>query len=230
MSRAAPSRNSLDRILTAVVDERARQKNRVSRYLHDEVGQILSAVGLQLDCLRLDVEPTSPETAAQLLVCQEHLGKAIEQVRALSQDQSPDAVQRLGLWAALERLIDRDAAGHSEVHLRFDPSIELPSEVADAFFQIAECGLDNALRHARAERIDVIVRDDRGGVVLEIRDNGLGFPAKTMRPGLGLLLIVHFAAEAGLQSKVTSTPGKGTIVKARCPAAKLRHGFKSSAG
>lgn len=230
MPRVARSRQSIDKILTAVVEEQLRQRERVSRYLHDEVGQILSAVGLQMDCLRLETETESPEIAGQLKTCQGHLGKAIDQVRSLSQELSANAVERVGLAAALDRLVRRFRARHDNFHLTFDGSLRLPPAVAAAFYQIAEQALDNALHHSHADRVDLIVRTDRGGAILEVCDDGRGFDPEATPQGLGLLLMDHLAAKADLRFDVTSRAGKGTIVKARCPAANLRHGFESFAG
>jgi len=217
----------MQRILAAFVDAQDRQKTRVSRFLHDEVGQILSAVGLQLDGIRLDVKDDSPEIAARLEKCLEHLGQAIDQVRALSQEMSPAAVGRSGLTAALQRLVETCSERHSNIHLSTESSIRLPREVATALYKIAECALDNAVVHAGADRIDIIVKQYRGGVLLEIRDDGGGFDPQSTPKGLGLLLIDHFAKQARLRSGLSSVPGRGTIVKAHCPAAQLRHGFES---
>jgi len=224
----ARSQQPLARTLTALVDEQSRQKVRVSRLLHDEVGQILSAVGLHLDVLRLDVEADSPEVADRLQTCQKHLEQAFGQIRKLSQEMNPAVVERAGLATALDRLVDRYRERHHNTHLLFDSSVRLPLEVATAFYKIAECGLDNAVRHSQADRIDVVVKPSRGGVALEVRDNGTGFDSVTAIPGLGLLLIGHFAAQAGLRSRVTSRAGKGTIVKAHCSAARQGHGFERS--
>ncbi|MCE5309909.1 MAG: histidine kinase [Acidobacteriales bacterium] len=193
-------------------------RNRTSHVLHDEVSQVLSAVGLQLDVLRMDFAESHPEVAERTAEIQQLLEKAIDEVRNLSRNLDPSMVERAGLHSALNRLVGRvrDSTGVS-VRLLTDPAARVAGEPADALYRIAEQALDNAVRHSGGAPVEILLRPSREGVVLEIRDLGIGFDvdqARSSCPGLGLILMEYQAMRAGLDLSVASAPGKGTIVKA----------------
>lgn len=205
------------------LEEQEAQRSRIARILHDEVSQVLSAVGLQLDVLRMDFEERHPEVAERTTEIQQLLEKAIDEVRDLSRDLDPSMVERAGLASALSRMVGRIRETHdATVRLLMDPAARLPIETANALYRIAEQAIENALRHAGGAAVEVLLRPSRAGVVLEIRDEGEGFDvqqARTACRGLGLWLMEYHAARAGIEFVLISTPGRGTIVKAVFKAA-----------
>jgi signal transduction histidine kinase len=205
------------------LEEQEAQRSRIARILHDEVSQVLSAVGLQLDVLRMDFEERHPEVAERTTEIQQLLEKAIDEVRDLSRDLDPSMVQRAGLASALSRMVGRIRETHdATVRLLMDPAARLPIETANALYRIAEQAIENALRHAGGAAVEVVLRPSRAGVVLEIRDEGEGFDVEEARAacrGLGLWLMEYHAARAGIEFVLISTPGRGTIVKAVFKAA-----------
>jgi signal transduction histidine kinase len=212
-----PGRPAAERLFK-FLDEQEALRNRTARILHDEVSQVLSAVGLQLDVLRMDFEKNHPEVAERTIEIQQLLEKAIDEVRDLSRDLDPSMVERAGLNSALTRLVGRVREVHGvPVRLLADPGARLPVETANAFYRIAEQALDNAVRHSGGAPVELLLRPSRAGVVLEIRDEGPGFDVDQARascPGLGLLAMEYQAFRAGLDFSIASAPGKGTIVKA----------------
>jgi signal transduction histidine kinase len=192
--------------------------------LHDEVGQVLSAVGLQMDVLKLDFQHKVPEIVERIHEIQKLLEHAVEEVRALSYDLNPAVVERAGLQRALDRLAGRFRSQFSgTVRFQCDPNIRLPLEIANVWYKIAELALENAVQHARANRIEVNARTTKKAVVLEVRDDGCGFSpedANVQTPGLGLLLIEHYAAQVPIDVSLRSQPGKGTTVRVVYPAQK----------
>lgn len=205
------------------LEEQEAQRSRIARILHDEVSQVLSAVGLQLDVLRMDFEERHPEVAERTTEIQQLLEKAIDEVRDLSRDLDPSMVERAGLASALSRMVGRIRETHdATVRLLMDPAARLPIETANALYRIAEQAIENALRHAGGAAVEVLLRPSRAGVVLEIRDEGEGFDVEEARAacrGLGLWLMEYHAARAGIEFVLISTPGRGTIVKAVFKAA-----------
>jgi signal transduction histidine kinase len=218
MPFATDQERALANLLVSVMNNREQEGARVSRILHDDVGQVLSAIGLQLDLVRMDVKEDPAAAAQRISDVQRVLEKAISHVRDLSYELNPSVVERAGLKAALDRLVSRHSAGSSgSIRLLFDHSVRLPAATATAIYKIAEQALDNAVRHSGASVIDVLVKAARGGEMLEVRDDGQGFAPDGSRgetPGLGLHLMRHYAAEAGLRFALVSAPGKGTIVRA----------------
>jgi two-component system, NarL family, sensor kinase len=194
------------------------ERNTMSRFLHDSVGQNLSAVGLQLDLVRMDLEPVSPEACRHIQEIQQMLETMMQEVRECSYELNPAAVERAGLHPALDRLAGRMRVRFpGTLRLIFDPSLKIPAKYGTAMYQIAQEAVENAIQHAGCSLIEIAVKSTRTGPALEIRDNGRGFdPADVLggRRGLGLLTMEHFAAEAGLDVTINSTREHGTTVRA----------------
>jgi two-component system, NarL family, sensor histidine kinase DegS len=214
----------LTRMLFSTINAREVESDRVSRTLHDEVGQVLSAVGLQLDVLRLDFQDRVPEIAARTVEIQKLLDRAMSEVRALSYDLNPAVVERVGLQNALDRLVGRFRNRFSgSIRFLFDSSVRVPREVGNAWYKIAEHALENALKHAGASKIEVHVRPTPKAITMEVRDDGAGFSildTKMHSGGLGLLLMEHYAAQAGIEVIISSEQCKGTIVRSTFPVQK----------
>jgi signal transduction histidine kinase len=210
---------SVAELLANLVQTRESQSVRVSKFLHDEVGQVLSAVGLQLDVLRLDFKDRVPEIIERTAEIQKILEQAVMQVRELSYELNPAIVERAGLPFALDRLAGRfrNEFGGT-VRLLVDPGVLLPKDTATAFYKIAEQAIENAAVHSQATLIEILVRPTKSGPTLEVRDNGCGFDVEQIRKqsaGLGIILMDHYARQAGLGLSISSTSAKGTIVKVR---------------
>ena len=213
------AQRALKRLLLSTINARDAENQRVSRRLHDEVGQVLSAVGLHLDVLKLDFREQVPELTTRVDEIQRALDQAVQEVRALSYDLNPAVVERAGLHFALERLVGRFRSGfQGTIRLLSEPSLRVPLPVANAWYKIAEHAIENAVTHAESTKIEVHVRSGGKTMALEVRDNGAGFavePTLSQSPGLGLLLIEHYASAAGLNLSIRSTTGKGTTVIAK---------------
>jgi PAS domain S-box-containing protein len=190
----------------------------LSRFLHDSVGQNLTALGLQLDLMRMDLETVSPVTCAKIAEMQKILEQIMEEVREYSYELNPSAVDRIGLRTALDRMVDRFCKRfRGGLRLNVDPSLKFSPSVASALFHIAQEAVENAVQHAGCSLIEIAVKSSRTGVFLEVRDNGKGFdPAELLGVGrgLGLLSMEHYAAEAGLELSISSNRETGTVIKA----------------
>ncbi len=121
------SQRSLAQLLVTMMNAREVEYARVSRALHDDVGQVLSAVGLQLDVLRMDFKDRAPDIVQRTQEIQQLLEKAVVHVRDLSYELNPAIVERAGLPFALERLADRFRKGfNGGLRLLIDPGVRLP--------------------------------------------------------------------------------------------------------
>ena len=121
-----PQRSPAQALLDLVHAQEA-EVARIARVLHDEVSQVLSAVGLQLDVLRMDYQASAPELAARTAEIQQMLEVAINQVRDLSHDLNPSIVERAGLQFALSRLVGRcRKPGEAPIRLLYDSTVRLP--------------------------------------------------------------------------------------------------------
>src|SRR5713226_1575303 len=163
----------LVQMLFAAINEHEVELTKVARLLHDEVSQVLSAVGLQLDVMRMDFRDRAPEIEERTAEIQKMLEQTITQLRDLSNELNPSIVERAGLNFALDHLagrVRRDFPG--TLRLLLDPATHVPTAIAAAFYKIAECAIDHAVTRPGCSRIEVQVKRSHGEFVLEIRDNG----------------------------------------------------------
>jgi len=188
-----------------------------SQFLHDSVGQNLTALGLQLDLIRMDLETLSPETCARIVEIQKMLETMMGEVREYSYELNPSTVERAGLRAALDRLVTRTHTNFGgALRLNADPSVKIDPKIASALYHVAQEAVANAAQHAGCSAIEIALKSSRSGPILEIRDNGRGFdPGDILgaRRGLGLLSMEHYAAQAGLELTIASNRDTGTVVR-----------------
>ena len=194
------------------------EHNMMSRFLHDSVGQNLTALGLQLDLIRMDLEASAPAVGERVSEVQRALGEMMEAVREYSYALNPATVERAGLRTALDRLAERSRERFAgAMRLNVDPSLKVEPGLASVMYRIAEEAVENAVQHAGCSAIDISLKTARGGTVLEVRDNGRGFDPDDIlgsHRGLGLLSMEHYAAQAGLDLSIVSTRDVGTTVRA----------------
>jgi signal transduction histidine kinase len=197
------------------------ERKSMSRFLHDNVGQTLTAFGLQLDLLRMDFESTTPELAARIPEMQKVIEEMMESVREYSYELNPATVERAGLRPALDRLAARVRGRFpGAVRLNVDPSLKLDPKVASAIYHVAQEAVENAVTHAACSIIEVTVKAARAGSYLEVKDNGKGFDPGDIQGGqrgLGLLSMEHYAVQGGLELSIVSNRQTGTTVRATAP-------------
>ena len=199
------------------------ERNTVSRFLHDTVGQNLTALGLQLDLIRMDLENAQPETCTRVIEIQRILEAMMQRVREYSYELNPSTVERAGLRSALDRLTGRIRGRFTgALRVNVDPSLKVDPKIASAMYQIAQEAVENAIQHASCSAIEIAIKSTRGVTALEIRDNGKGFDTSDLLRGcrgLGLLSMEHYAAQAGLELSITSNREMGTTVRAEAQVA-----------
>ena len=193
-----------------VLQAREAEARRIAHELHDEAGQVLAGLHIALD--RLEGEPWSPEMVQQLHA---ELDRVETQLRRVSRELRPTMLDDLGLAAALEWLAQgvTERAGVTVTVDALDR--RLPPEVETALYRIVQEALSNAVRHGRARRIHVQIREDGRRVRTVIRDDGRGFDvaavwARRGERGLGLIGIQERAEALGGSVEVRSAPDAGT--------------------
>jgi two-component system, NarL family, sensor histidine kinase UhpB len=167
-------RQSGSRALAAQEAERLR----IARGLHDEVGQVLTAVLLELDALGSDL----PEhRRSELAETKAAVRQALEEVRRIARELRPEMLEELGLVSALAELSTVFARRTGlRVERRLDPHVPPLNEDAElAVYRIAQESLTNVARHAQATTAQLTLEAGPGSVVLTVRDDGRGFPDGT---------------------------------------------------
>jgi len=204
--------------LFAAINEHEAVLARVSRLLHDDVSQILSAVGLQLDAMRMDFREQAPGLDGRAAEIQELLEQAIEQLRDISNELNPSIVERAGLRFALDRLAGKVRSNFpGTLRLHFDASLRVPTILAKAFYQMTECALETAVSAPGCSLIDIYVKRSHGEYVLEITDNGRADGLAPDSEPLGRMLMDYYASKNHVTLKVQRTPGKGSLMRASFP-------------
>ena len=203
-------------------EEEARQ--RISRELHDGVGQHMAALALGLTALReLQDSGKVHDLASQLQSLSRELAKDLHRIAA---ELRPVALDDLGLASALRNHLGAWSARHG-VATELQGSVldgeRLPMDVETALYRIVQEALTNVAKHAGAQRVDIVIEQHGENVRMAIEDNGCGFDDATTskspdgRRPLGLIGMRERAELVGGSFEVESRPGAGTTIFVRIP-------------
>jgi two-component system sensor histidine kinase UhpB len=213
---------ALSRRLFEVQEE---ERRRLARDLHDDVGQALTALKIQLESLaRAGGELASHPRVDE---CVDTVQHTLERVRHLSISLRPPQLDDLGLAAALRSHLDRQArvAGLQAHFEAGDAPQEIAPDTETACFRVAQEAINNVLRHARARNLWLRLFAAGGRLAISVRDDGRGFDLEAVREhsagrgSLGLLGMEERMALAGGSFELRSAPGQGTILLATFPIA-----------
>jgi signal transduction histidine kinase/streptogramin lyase len=205
-------------------DAKEEEKRHIARELHDELGQLLSAIKINLKALgRLPErsEERSERTADAIALVDDMIGH----VRAMALDLRPPLLDELGLVAALRGYAEAQSVRTGvAIGVEANAGAEtLRPETAITAFRIVQEAVNNTLRHAAAERITVSVRADANRLLLSVRDDGRGFEvAEALHRAatgghLGLLGMRERVEALGGRLEIDSTAGQGTEIRASVP-------------
>lgn len=215
---AAAQRESR-RLEGEVIAAGERERHNIGADLHDGLGQLLTAVELMCTALKAETAKTEPAVAARLDQMGTLLREAIGQTRYLARGLVPVGGGPDALQTGLAELASRTNSLRS-VHCDFDSpaSVLLPDAVATGhLYRIAQEAVNNALKHSGARRISLRLQPGGGRLLLEVSDDGAGFPAKKKASGVGLGVMRHRAGLIGAELTVSSRPGAGVTVSCSVP-------------
>jgi len=204
-------RESARRALAAQEDER----RRIARELHDEIGQVLTGLVLRSETL---ARRSPPEMRKDLEDLREAARHGAEDVRTIARRLRPEALDELGLQSALLALCT-EVADHADLTVtrNLERDLALDSEQELVIYRVAQESITNVVRHARAERVDVSLRRERGGVLLSVRDDGVGLPDGANRAATGILGMRERALLVGAELSVVPIEPTGTEVQLYIP-------------
>jgi PAS domain S-box-containing protein len=208
----------LSRWTQSAVEE---ERKRIAREIHDELGQELSLLQLELGMIREGLPSEEEEIRGRLLSMTGQIDAAIRSVQKISTDLRPTLLDNLGLVAAVEWAV-KEFEKRSGIPCRLSvtpPDFQLDQERSTALFRILQEALTNVLRHAHASRVDVRLSKERAAVELQIRDDGLGIPVEriTDTKSVGLTGIRERVHPWGGTVAITGSPEKGTEVAIKVP-------------
>ena len=221
------AKQRLQALSNRMLEVQEAERRHIARELHDEIGQSLTAIKLNLEALQRRVG----DDATRRLVGEITgvAGQVLDQVRQISLDLRPPQLDDLGLAAALHWLVKRHA--HRErpaIHLSAPENLpRLDPQVETACFRIVQEALTNVLRHAEAAEVRIELGFDPGHFRVAVRDNGCGFDTGRAHTRglegrcLGLLGMDERVTLSGGNLEIHSRPGQGTEVAAIFPMAKI---------
>jgi len=205
-----------------LIEAQESERRRMSRELHDQVGQILTAVKMNLHSLRQKC--SAPEILSSIEDNMKVIDEAVDQVRDLSVDLRPLLLDDFGLVVAVRWYLDRHAKSCGvPAHFTtrsLDEDDRFSSELETACFRIVQEAVTNVARHARASRISVVLERAEQNLILSISDDGAGFDMKALRTSaatLGLRSMEERVQAVGGSITIDSAPDLGTAICARFP-------------
>jgi two-component system, NarL family, sensor histidine kinase LiaS len=193
-------------------------RNRFARDLHDSVKQQVFATSLQVAAARALIERDTEAAEAHLTQADELVRQAQKELNVLIHEMRPAALEGKGLADALREYV-RDWSQRAEipagVHVR--GKREVPLEVEQALFRVAQEALANVAKHSGAENVEVDLIYNAESLMLRITDDGSGFDPASPGEGFGLQSMHERLVRLGGRVNVESSPGKGTRIECVCP-------------
>ncbi|WP_236791898.1 sensor histidine kinase [Amycolatopsis sp. GM8] len=193
------------------------ERSRIARELHDEVGQSLTAVLLELKRIADSRLPAA--AGEELRPAQETTRGALDEVRRIARRLRPGVLEELGLASSLKALAG-ESTDHTDVTatVRIDPHIGHLGEDAElVLYRVAQEGFTNIVRHAGARHAELILRASAGQVELRLRDDGRGIGDAT--EGAGITGMRERALLIGARLTIGPAPGAGTEIRLVVPVA-----------
>ena len=214
------SRNALRDLSANVVEAREEERRRIARELHDELGQRLTA--LKIDLATLSAQLQLPGNDARVAGMQAMLDDTLASVRRIASDLRPPMLDDLGLSAAIEWLA-QDASRRTGIAVHAHLPEQAPAvdhRVATALYRMVQEALTNVARHAQAKSVEVALQVSGDELELTVADDGVGLDERALqRAGsFGLMGLRERAHMLGGQLDIGPRPGGGTRLTARLPA------------
>jgi signal transduction histidine kinase len=215
------AQETMQQLSRRLLEAQENERRAIARELHDEFGQALQALKINLQT----AQRVPTDGAQRVADSIEIVDRTLQQVRNLSLDLRPSLLDDLGLVAALEWYIERQTQ-RTGIAVHFDadpPELRLEPTRETVCFRVAQEALTNVARHAHARNAWVELHQRDADVHLVIRDDGVGFDSQAARAkaaggaSFGVLGMQERVELAGGQFDITSTPGQGTEIRARFP-------------
>lgn len=213
------SRERLQSLNRKMVKIQENERRHVARELHDEAGQALSSLKLNLGCLEQD-----PECPAHIRRQLQNLkgvsDGVLENLHRLAMDLRPVALDHLGLVAALEQYARQLKSEQRTIHFKavgFEGD-RLPPDVEVSIYRIVQEALTNVVRYSMASKVGILMERGQGKVKVFVEDNGVGFDLNRVTgERLGLVGMRERVEMLGGSLTIESSPGKGTSVIVEAP-------------
>ncbi len=214
------SREQLRALAAHVESVREQERVRIAREIHDELGQSLTCMGMDLAFLDRQIDPENKDAAARVAALVELVKDTIRCVRRISSELRPSILDDLGLGAAIEWLA-HDFESRTQIPCTVDvpEDLSLPFDLATPLFRVCQEALTNVTRHASATSVSIRLACSSEHISLSIKDNGRGITEEEIKRygSLGLLGMKERIAILGGTLDVEGKPGMGTSLAIQIP-------------
>ncbi len=220
ITAAKKAQHQLRRLSGSIMANQEKERAALARELHDELGQVLTALRMDAVWLHERLKAADATAAGRALTMCQLIDREIDEVRGMTFRLRPGVLDDLGLMDALD-WYTTDFERRTEITCIFDHS-EIPAltdNVATAAYRISQEALTNVARHAKAGRVEVTLHSNNGTLILAVKDDGIGFDALNLSEseGLGIAGMRERAALVGGCLEVHSEQGGGTEVYFKVP-------------
>jgi PAS domain S-box-containing protein len=217
-------REQLQILSQRLIEAQETERRRVSRDLHDQAGQSLTALKIGLELMQADLRADSEKSHQSLQEAVTLANETLEQIRLLAQDLRPPELDVVGLNPTLEDYC-HDFAEHARLSIDYAGTElpELPDAVSICFYRVLQEALTNVAKHAHASHVWVALRCDADTLSLSVEDDGQGFDVPSevsvaRQPrGIGLVGMRERLELLGGRLEIKSRPGQGTRLVAYAP-------------
>lgn len=200
---------------------REAERIRIARELHDEMGQMLTVLKMDLARMRAGLDREDRHLEKDLAAMMKNVGTLVRSVQNIVAELRPKILEDFGLLAAVEWQVQRfrERTGVRATCTVPDGELDINPEQASALYRIVQEALTNVARHADAHTVSVVLRKDEGGIEAEILDDGHGVEWRDGRgvSRLGVLGMQERARSLGGEASITPRSGGGTRVWVRLP-------------
>ncbi|MEW6304983.1 MAG: histidine kinase [Verrucomicrobiota bacterium] len=217
------SEENLRNLSRKILHVQEEERTRISRELHDEVGQALTAINVNLTMLKRNGSSRSAALKKKFSDTQTLLEQTMENVHRFARELRPAMLDDLGLLPAL-RSYTKAFTERTSIRIRFQASAlaeKLDRERKTVVFRVAQESLNNVAKHAHATRVDLTIQKVKDGITMSVKDNGRSFSVerKTGKGNkrLGLLGMQERVRLVNGTFGIESAPGKGTTIRIDIP-------------
>ncbi len=214
------AQSELRRLSGQIRTAQEQERRSLSRELHDQVGQLLTGLRMELAGMARAHADAESELSSRIARAKGTVEQTLRIVRNIAMLLRPSMLDDLGLAPALAWLVkDMSRSSGIDIHAEIDPALDsLPDAHRTCLYRVVQEALTNAIRHSGASEIAVSVKASGEWVTAAISDDGRGFEiASVKQKGLGLVGMEERARELGGDMRVESLPGRGTRVQVRLP-------------
>ncbi|RLC15946.1 MAG: hypothetical protein DRI24_09645 [Deltaproteobacteria bacterium] len=217
------AQDQLRRLSGSIMANQEKERAYIARELHDELGQVLTALRMDAVWFQERMKGSDPSVAKRAQAMCKLIDKTIEEVRLMAIRLRPGVLDHLGLVDALEWCVT-DFERRTDVSCVFDHS-EVPKvndNIAITAYRITQEALTNVARHAAAKHVFVTLHSENEELALQVADDGSGFDQKMLQDaeGLGVAFMRERAVLVGGHIEIAASPENGTTVTFRAPLKK----------